>query len=71
METEAREERAKQKCGIARRTFLKAAGATGAVLGVSGLGLHGYQAGKDPMKSPPYFLLSSAATGSSYLRAPY
>jgi len=49
METEAKEERAKQKCGITGRTFLKAAGATGAALGVSGLGLHGYQAGKDPM----------------------
>ena len=49
METEAREERPEQKRSIARRTFLKVAGATSAVLGVSGLGLHGYQAGKDPM----------------------
>jgi len=49
METKAREKRAKQNCAVARRTFLKAAGATGAILGVSGLGLHGYQAGRDPM----------------------
>jgi reductive dehalogenase len=37
------------KLKIARRTFLKGAGAASAVLGVSGLGFYGYEAGKDPM----------------------
>ncbi|MBA7704988.1 hypothetical protein ES703_113811 [subsurface metagenome] len=32
-----------------RRTFLKATGAASAGIGLSGLGLYGYQAGKDPM----------------------
>jgi reductive dehalogenase len=34
---------------MARRTFLKGAGAASAALGVSGLGFYGYEAGKDPM----------------------
>lgn len=33
---------------IQRRTLIKAAGATSAVLGLSGIGISGYQAGKDP-----------------------
>ena len=37
----------KDKPKIARKTFLK--GAVSAVLGVSGLGFYGYEAGKDPM----------------------
>jgi len=46
METE--EDRPKRELRVTRRTLIKAAGATSAVLGLSGLGLCGYQAGKDP-----------------------
>jgi ferredoxin len=34
--------------GFSRRKFLKASGATSAVLGSAGLGIFGYEAGKDP-----------------------
>lgn len=46
METE--EDRPRRELRVTRRTLIKAAGATSAVLGLSGLGLCGYQAGKDP-----------------------
>jgi len=36
------------KPAFSRRQFLKASGATSAVLGIGGLGFYGYQAGKDP-----------------------
>lgn len=40
--------RPKQNPGFSRRQFLKISGATGAVLGGTGLGFFGYQAGRDP-----------------------
>ena len=43
-----KETKPKQHLKIDRRTFLKASGATSAILGISGLGLYGHQAGKDP-----------------------
>jgi reductive dehalogenase len=42
------EESSKNELKIPRRTLIKAAGATSAVLGLSGLGVSGYQAGKAP-----------------------
>lgn len=45
---ETGEDRARRKLKVDRRTLIKAAGATSATLGLSGLGLCGYQAGRDP-----------------------
>ncbi|MHC4394146.1 MAG: reductive dehalogenase [Planctomycetota bacterium] len=45
---EKKEVKPRPNLKIPRRTFLKASGAVGAVFGISGLGLYGYQAGKDP-----------------------
>lgn len=41
-------EKDKTKTTFSRRSFLKATGATSAVLGLGGLGFFGYQAGQDP-----------------------
>ncbi|HHF43103.1 MAG TPA: twin-arginine translocation signal domain-containing protein, partial [Candidatus Aminicenantes bacterium] len=41
-------EQNKPKTKFSRRSFLKATGATSAVLGLSGLGFFGYEAGRDP-----------------------
>lgn len=41
-------DRSESKQGCSRRSFLKASGAAGAVLGSAGLGVFGYEAGKDP-----------------------
>jgi len=45
---ETKETKPDQHLKIDRRTFLKASGTAGTILGISGLGLYGYQAGKDP-----------------------